>query len=767
MSAEAYGKSNPRQVDQIYPATPGSYGYGGYGGVDVGATGQIDLRFLLGILRRRKFLIGAITLFATVAAYLYAAQLTPLYQATAEILIDPERQNVVNIEKVQEGLSDDWLTTETEAAIIGSQDIALKVVNRLELERDPLFNWKLRRPEPSLKDVALGWLTGEDPRTQTAQLELEPLENYADNPEFRDSLARVFRSGLDVDPAQRGRLIDVSYVSTDPETAMRAANATAQVYIDELKDSQGRATSEATDWLTKRVAEVQEELLAAERELERYRQENRISGEEGVSLPTQQLSQLNADLITAMAELDRVQLQHSQVQSLENNPGAVESAGAVLTSSLIQSLKVQEVQLRREIAELATVYRDGHPKMIQAKADLSDLRGQIQAEINKISGNLKNERDLAAARVSRLKAAIAEREAEINVIDEARVDLRALESRVDAKQQLHDTLLQRLAETDVQQDNELQRADVKLISAASIPRTPFYPRTKLIVVMALLASLIFSVVLAIALEFMDSGFRSLAQIEAQTNLPTLGMLPKLAKKRRKKHPHLFATDKQGSLYAESVRTLRTALMLSNPTRPPQTILITSSMPGEGKTSTALSIACQSVMTGRSCLVIDCDLRQPGLGYALGKIGRKGLGDYLVGDCELEDIVGHDEATGLDFIGAGTGAVRPVEHLASPRMQKLLQEMAKRYQMVLIDTPPVLAVSDALPLLREVDATVFLVRWEKTKRDIAKAGLKLVLESGANLAGVVLSNVDVRKHSQYDYADSGYYYHKSYRKYYAG
>ncbi|MEX2408937.1 MAG: polysaccharide biosynthesis tyrosine autokinase, partial [Rhodovibrionaceae bacterium] len=354
---------------------------------------------------------------------------------------------------------------------------------------------------------------------------------------------------------------------------------------------------------------------------------------------------------------------------------------------------------------------------------------------------------------------------DVDQIGQARVDLRNLESRVEAKQQLQDTLLQRLAETNVQEDNDLQRADARIINAAVTPGAPFYPQTRLILIMAFMASLIFGIVLAIALEFMDSGFRSLAQIEAQTNLPTLGMLPALTKKRRDEHPHQFATEKQGSLYAESVRTIRTALMLSNPSRPPKTVLVTSSMPGEGKTSTVLSIACQSVMTGRSCIVIDCDLRQPGLGYALGNVGYIGLGDYLVGHCDLEDIIGYDESTGLDFIGAGTGTVRPVEHLASPRMEKLLQEMAKRYQMVLIDTPPILAVSDALPLLREVDASIFIVRWEKTKRDIAKSGLKLALESGANIAGIVLGNVDVRKHSQYDYADSGYYYHKSYRKYY--
>ncbi|MEX2408371.1 MAG: Wzz/FepE/Etk N-terminal domain-containing protein, partial [Rhodovibrionaceae bacterium] len=248
MTADAYGKSDPHYPEQGGSGS-GSYGYGGYGGYgggsgDLGGGGQIDLRFLIGILRRRKFLILGITLFVTVAAYLYVSQLTPLYQASAQILIDPDRQNVVNIQAVDEGLTNDWLTTETEATIIASQDIALKVVERLELARNPLFNWKLRKPEPSLKEVALSWFTGADPAAEAAQTEIEPLENYAHDPDFRDRLARVFRSRLSATPAERGRMINVGYVSTDPQTAMLAANATAQTYIDDLKETQGRATSE-------------------------------------------------------------------------------------------------------------------------------------------------------------------------------------------------------------------------------------------------------------------------------------------------------------------------------------------------------------------------------------------------------------------------------------------------------------------------------------------------------------------------------------------
>jgi polysaccharide biosynthesis transport protein len=249
-------------------------------------------------------------------------------------------------------------------------------------------------------------------------------------------------------------------------------------------------------------------------------------------------------------------------------------------------------------------------------------------------------------------------------------------------------------------------------------------------------------------------------------MPTLGMVPMIAFKNAKSGlPHHFATARHGSIFAEAIRTVRTNLLLSDAGRPPRVVLVTSSMPNEGKTTTVLSIASQTVQTGRRCIVVDCDMRQASVDESLGHPNHLGLSDFLANSADLAQIIGVDERTGVHFIGAGTQANPPVELLGSARMKNLINALAQSYHLVVLDTPPLLAVSDALVLLREADATVFLIRWGKTPRDTAKLGLKSALEAGARVAGVVLSYVDVRKHAQYTYADSGHYYNKAYRKYY--
>ena len=236
------------------------------------------------------------------------------------------------------------------------------------------------------------------------------------------------------------------------------------------------------------------------------------------------------------------------------------------------------------------------------------------------------------------------------------------------------------------------------------------------------------------------------------------------RKGRGTQPHQLAVSKPGSVYGEAVRTLRTALLLSDSERPPRTVLVTSSIPNEGKTSTALSIACQSAKSGQRCIILDCDLRQSSVHRYFGVPNKIGLADYLVGKARLEEVIEIDPVSTAHLIPAGARAPNPIDLLGSPQMRRLIKALAQAYDLVILDTPPVLAVSDALVLVRHVDATLFLIRWEQTRRLAAVSGLKVALEAGANLAGVVLSQVDVKRHAQYDYADSGYYY-GGYNKYY--
>jgi capsular exopolysaccharide synthesis family protein len=292
------------------------------------------------------------------------------------------------------------------------------------------------------------------------------------------------------------------------------------------------------------------------------------------------------------------------------------------------------------------------------------------------------------------------------------------------------------------------------------------PRKDLIVLMAFVASLALGVAVAIVIELMDSGFRSIHQLEQMTGVAALGMVPfQSGRLRRNAKPWMNIVDKPNSAYSEALRTIRTGIQLSSADHPQRTVVVTSSVPGEGKTTTSLSLAAASAASGARTLLIDCDLRQPSAHKNLGVENEAGLAEFLSGQRNLEELVHVEPGTGLYYILAGKRPPSPTDLLGSLRMRRLLQQLGDAFDLVVLDTPPVLAVSDALLLVRQADTTIFVVRWEKTRRDIASTGVKMVYEAGARLSGIVLTQVDLRRHAQYDYTDSGVYYYRGYKKYY--
>lgn len=733
----------------------------------------LEPRALLAVIKRRKFMIIGITFLVTAVAAIVVSQLTPLYRAEAEIVIEPDRANVLDIDEVAEGLSRDWRTTLTEAEVLQSRKLAREVVMRNDLIDDPHFNPWIAPPKKSFFETT--WLLAQDWLARLGILEAKakpedkpdltrPAADVSEDRQIHVATSIVQR-GIGVYDVPGSRVLGVTFTSTDPRVASRIANEVVQVYIQQQLSEKGNITETASTWLEQRVAEQQEKLIESEQKLEDYRRENGLTQIDGSLLPVRQITQFNAQLITSRAALADLQTRSRQVDRLlQNGTDDISAAAAVLNNALIQNLRVQEITLNRRIAELSTQYRDGHPKMILARAEIKDLKEKIQDEVRRIAANLKNEVEVARAKVRNLESEIDKLQQQVAGIHADGATLRSLEVEVMTNRELYETLLQRMKETGFV-DDTIHGADARVISQATTPGRPFYPKKRIIIGMAFAVSLAGAIFLALVIEFFDAGFRSLSQIEKQTGLPTLGMIPSVKVNTRGEPLHLQSVRKQGTIFSEAIRTIRTSLMLSNSEKPPKLVLVTSSVPNEGKTSTVLSLAAQTAHTGRSCIVVDCDIRQAALAKAVDVKTKSGLCEYLTGKAKLEDIIGVDEDTSMHYIAAGGSGDLPVDMLGSSQMFSLLQALSETYQMVFLDTPPLLAVSDAMVLLRRVDAVVYLVRWETTKRDTAKSGLKIALEAGAPLAGVALTQVNIKRHAQYHYADSGHYYNKSYQKYY--
>jgi capsular exopolysaccharide synthesis family protein len=389
----------------------------------------------------------------------------------------------------------------------------------------------------------------------------------------------------------------------------------------------------------------------------------------------------------------------------------------------------------------------------------------MQDEVQRIIQDLENEVAVAVAREKEINNSMTQLQGDATRVDLAGVELNDLNRDAQTNRELYETFLVRFREIVEQQG--LQEADARVLSAAEAPSLPSHPKVAMLTLIAFAASTVLGVLLVFVIERWDSdyGFRSADEIQSALGVRALALVPDLS---RRETQGITAEDyilqKPNSAYAEALQRIRTSLFLTDGEHPPKTILITSSVPLEGKSTIAASLARQSARSGLKVILIDADLRRPRLHEVIGLANQNGLSEVLTGRANPEAAIKRDEKSGLDFLPAGVGVVSPPDLFRSSTMKILLEEMAAYYDLVIIDTPPVAAVSDSFTLSGIVDKSIYVIRWEQTPRNVALAGIRQMVEAGADIAGIVLSRVDVKKHARYGYADSGYY-QGYYRKYY--
>lgn len=735
----------------------------------IGTGAGLDLQHLLAVLKRRNVLISGVIVVITGLAVLFVSQLVPLYQAESMVVVGAQREKMLTMEQMAQSMVPDFYTNETEAAVLESRDLSEKVVRKLNLVANPLFNGDLRPHKISLTNRITGWarewLAGTPVEPLIEFLPPEPPEpgaQYLGMPQAEvdrivfEQVTSTFMGGVTVKPADRSRVLTVRYTSTDPAMAAIAANAITEIYIADQLEKKTDASSRAGRWLADRVELIGKQIVVNEKAVDDFRRRSGLLETGGSVALAQQLTEFNNQLIASRIRRAEAEAREGQVRTLLRTQGNIETAAAVLENPLIQRLRETEIQIERKIGELKTQFREQHPRMLLAQAELEDLQAKLKIEIGKISSHLSNEVQLAKTRENNLQDEVDRLRQRLIGLNETEGQLRGLESELRANKQLYETYVQRLQASRVQ-DDSIQTADARIISRAIPPDGPFYPRTRLIILAALVSATMIGIALAFVVEHLDGGFRSVNQLESVTGIGALGLVPAVNNLLKGgMYPHHLVVNRPNSLFSEAVRTVRTAIMLSNLDRPPKTVLFTSTVSGEGKTSTALAIAVMAARSGQRSLIIDCDLRHPSLHVQLGQTNGIGLCDYLTGNANLDEVIEIDPTSGVHYVTPGSRPPNASDVLGSDRMKELLEQLREAYDMIILDTPPVLAVADALVLVRMVDKTVYVVRWEKTRRDTAISGLKMVAEAGANLAGVALTQVDSRRQSMYEYYDTGYH-----------
>ena len=750
---------------------------------------RLGLRDLVKVLRRRRSIIIGTVLVATIGTAALAYNLTPKYTAASAVSLESRQTRVLNTEAVIQQLPQDPTMIETEIKRLTSRSFAHYAIEALGLMDDPHFNPIVRAQlreaeaqqaaaapkegvelfvadyvEPLAAWLPDSWLVATGLASQTAgEISPEPqVDPYEQQNALEDAIDSLL-GGLSVDQSGDSYVINIRYTSTDPDESAKIANEVAQLYVDDKLDSKLSANTRAAEWLSARVEQLRQALLASESAIAAYRADNELIDTRGVMLDDEQLAALNKELIVAQAERTQRMAKLSLIRKLRARGDSLDSVMEVISSPIIGNLRRQETELLRQEAQMSQEYGVKHPKLIQIKAELSNLAEKINREIDNIITGFENELAIARSREVALEQNL--QRAKGNMVENraAQVDLRELEREAEANRLLYTTVLNRYKELSEQQD--LVEAGARVISSATVPGGPSFPRPKLMIAVGFTASLMLGTLFAVAAEGLESGLRSGRQVEQVLGVPHLGLIPKLTGLKGDK-PHQYLIKKPRSAYAEAVRAVQVGLHFSNPEQPPQVVLVTSSLPNEGKTTLALSLAATAARSGHKTVIVDLDMRHPSVRRELGEaIAGPGLVEAVNGEHTLDEVIYHDETVpNLHAITVSRSTSNPTDLLASPRLHALLKQLRTQYNYVILDAPPLLGLADTPIAARLADAVLFAVRWGKTSDEVAVNGIDALLGSRTNVVGAVLTQVDVRSHTKRAYGDALQYYGK-YEKYY--
>jgi capsular exopolysaccharide synthesis family protein len=715
-------------------------------------------------LWRRKGFIAATVMLLMILAIAAVFLLTPRYTASAFVLINPPKTDVIDVQAVLSGLPTDQQSILSQAKVLSSRNLAARAVKALSLDRNPEFNTDLL--PPTIVTSAMAAI-----RQLLTSAGLIPPNTMTDEQRAEKEQITVVDNFLDdlvVTPQAGSSVIQIAFSSDSPRTAASVVNTLADLYIAAQVEAKSSAVEHANEFLDEQLKVLQKKTLESEKAVEDYRaSKGLIKGKletEGATISSEQISDLGTQLVEAQARRAEADARLAQAEGQASSNGSAGVATEILESPLIQKLREQEADLSRALADAKLKFGPTHPQMVALKAQMSNLQATIAVETRKIINALRKEAMIARDNEKAIEAKLDELKIQVGGLNEADVQLRALEREADANKLLLQAFLTRSVETNHQESSP--EPDAEIISRAAVPQQPSFPQTKLILMASFLMAVFVAILLALAIESLDRGIRSAEQVRRLMGVRSLGLVPGLKTWRwSSRRPEDYVLKRPDSAFAESIRIMNADLALMSPGQSSRTVLITSAVPAEGKTTIAVSLARLVAARGRKVLIIDCDLRHPSLHRSFGATLSPGLVELLSGTASMETALRQDRKSSAHVIPAGKRTQTAAELLGSERMKALLSELGGFYDMIILDSAPVLAVSETRMLPRFVDKTVFVVRWAATHQKTVKLALEELIDGGADIAGVLLTRVDVKKNAKYDFGDS-HYYSSGLRKFYA-
>jgi len=705
-------------------------------------------------ITKHKWSILGLALAISLLTALVVSSIRPSYRSTTTLLIEAGKNKVVSIEEVYSGMSGSREYLQTQVEILKSRELAGKVVAKLALDTNPEFDPRQQEPPYWKKWLTSAGITPE-------QWGLGQPEAAAPNPNEAAITKRVIaavQGRLQIEPVRLSQLIRVSFEAHDPELAARVANTFTETYIESDLEARYLMTQKASGWLAERLRGLRQKVETSERALQQYRERERIVDAKGLALSgaSKRFEELTKAQIDARQRRVDAEIRYAQIRGSRGN---YETVTAVMNNPTVSRMRDMEAEAEKRLAELGNRYGKEHPRMVSAEAELKGARENTRKAIDSMVASVTKEYEIVRANETATEKQLAQAKDDIQNMNRKEYQLNVLEREVASNRQLYDMFLGRFKETNATES--LQTTVGRVIDPAVPTFTPFKPDKTRSVQIAAVAGVLLGILLALLLERLDNTFKTSGDVEKKLGLPMLTTLPVVSGKFK---PERIFIENPQSVFSEGIRTARTGILLSGIDVPHKSLVVTSSVPGEGKTTFAMNLALAFAQT-RRVLLIDADMRRPSIGKTFGKASTApGLSSLVSGTSPEQECVFRVDETDLYVVPAGVIPPNPLELLLSKRFEDAVQKLMGMFDMVIFDTPPVQLVSDALVVARHASGLVYVVKADDVPYQVARNGIKRVRQSQANIVGAVLNQLDFAHADRY-YGEYTGYAKYGYRRYY--
>lgn len=703
-----------------------------------GPDSGLDLRYYWTVIKKRRWIIVGTMVVVTALAIVVTMQRPKIYTAAATVVVDPQAPRVLgahSVEVVPLGSGNSWVQTDyynTQHDIITSRSLARQTVRKFQLHRDPRL---VPRPPPA-----------------------------ASEDDLVDMAAARVQGRVSARLKKDSRIFVISVRDTDPKLAAELANHVADTYIEQNLAVKHDVTSKARGWVAKQLDEARSELDRSETALIAYKENNNIlsvSLEDRLNMLSKALETFHGALTEAQKARIDLQVRRRAVAQLLSGDVVHASSSLIPESSPIGGLRTLYLEERRKLRALEERYGPKHPEVVAQKtrvdAALADLKAEAQSTMKAMDAEISAFRDAEqkySAEIERLTQETFE-------LNKRAKEYKRLSREAESAEANYQQLLRRLTESGLQAQDHSN--NIRLLDEARAPRRPVEPNLRTSAVLGLSIGLMLALALAFFVEFLDRSVKSQEDIESAVGLPFLGLVPSVDPDEASggNQPELYIARHPTSTVAECCRVVRTNILFCSPDKPLSTLVVTSSNPVEGKTMTVVNLGIVMAQSGHRTVLVDTDMRRPRLHKALGASNENGVSRVILGEADLDSAIKTTEVPNLFLLPCGPIPPNPAELLQTEKFTALMETLRSRFDRVIFDSPPVLAVTDAVVLSRLVDGAVLVVRAGRTSRDAVTRAKRSIRGVNGNIVGVVLNDVNLKNpHYSYYYNYYQYKYHEA-------